>query len=219
MRTSLPMVVADELEADWSRVRVRQAQGDEARFGNQDTDGSRSVRHFFAPMRRCGAAARTMLEQAAARNGASRCRSRGEPSRGRPSADEPPAGIWRAGDRGVAPAGSGARQASSQGACAVPLHRQGQREDRRRRRHRRGTRRATASTRDLDGLFYAVVARPPVYGGKVASLRRERLAQGTGRRARRRDSGYAAALRVPAARRHGGDRAQHLGGDPGPRSA
>jgi isoquinoline 1-oxidoreductase beta subunit len=66
VRTSLPMVVADELEADWSRVHVKQAQGDEARFGNQDTDGSRSVRHYFEPMRRCGAAARTMLEQAAA---------------------------------------------------------------------------------------------------------------------------------------------------------
>jgi len=66
VRTSLPMVLADELEADWRRVRVRQATGDEERFGNQDTDGSRSVRHFFAPMRRCGAAARNMLEQAAA---------------------------------------------------------------------------------------------------------------------------------------------------------
>ena len=53
VRTSLPMVVADELEADWSRVRVRQAQADQARFGNQDTDGSRSMRHFFEPMRRC----------------------------------------------------------------------------------------------------------------------------------------------------------------------
>jgi isoquinoline 1-oxidoreductase beta subunit len=66
VRTSLPMVVADELDADWSRVRVTQAVADQARFGSQDTDGSRSVRHFFAPMRRCGAAARTMLEQAAA---------------------------------------------------------------------------------------------------------------------------------------------------------
>src|SRR5216683_5416431 len=66
VRTSLPLIVAEELEADWSRVRVRQAQGDEVKFGNQDTDGSRSVRHFFEPMRRCGAAARTMLEQAAA---------------------------------------------------------------------------------------------------------------------------------------------------------
>src|SRR5258706_12500080 len=66
VRTSLPMVVADELEADWQRVRVQQATGDQARFGNQDTDGSRSMRHFFEPMRRCGASARTMLEQAAA---------------------------------------------------------------------------------------------------------------------------------------------------------
>jgi isoquinoline 1-oxidoreductase subunit beta len=66
VRTSLPMVLADELEADWQRVRVQQAPADEARFGNQDTDGSRSMRHFFAPMRRCGAAARQMLAQAAA---------------------------------------------------------------------------------------------------------------------------------------------------------
>jgi len=60
------MIVADELEADWKRVRVAQAPGDQKRFGNQDTDGSRSTRHFFEPMRRCGAAARTMLEMAAA---------------------------------------------------------------------------------------------------------------------------------------------------------
>jgi len=66
VRTSLPMVVADELEADWARVRVQQASGDQERFGNQDTDGSRSMRHFFEPMRRCGASARTMLRQAGA---------------------------------------------------------------------------------------------------------------------------------------------------------
>ena len=66
VRTSIPMVIAEELEADWSKVRVTQATGDEARFGNQDTDGSRSLRHFFMPMRNAGAAARAMLEQAAA---------------------------------------------------------------------------------------------------------------------------------------------------------
>ena len=66
VRTGMPMIVADELEADWKRVRVAQAPGDEKKFGNQDTDGSRSTRHFFEPMRRCGAAARTMLEAAAA---------------------------------------------------------------------------------------------------------------------------------------------------------
>jgi isoquinoline 1-oxidoreductase beta subunit len=66
VRTGMPLIVADELEADWKRVRVVQAPGDETKFGNQDTDGSRSTRHFFDPMRRCGAAARAMLEAAAA---------------------------------------------------------------------------------------------------------------------------------------------------------
>jgi isoquinoline 1-oxidoreductase beta subunit len=66
-RTGLPMVVADEMEADWNRVRVQQAPGDEVRFGNQDTDGSRSTRHYLLPMRQIGAAARTMLEAAAAK--------------------------------------------------------------------------------------------------------------------------------------------------------
>jgi isoquinoline 1-oxidoreductase subunit beta len=66
-RTALPMIVADELEADWARVRVVQSPGDEKTYGNQDTDGSRSVRHFIQPMRQCGAAARLMLEQAAAK--------------------------------------------------------------------------------------------------------------------------------------------------------
>lgn len=66
VRTSLPMVIADELEADWARVTVVQADANEARYGNQNVDGSRSVRHFLLPMRRAGAAARQMLEAAAA---------------------------------------------------------------------------------------------------------------------------------------------------------
>src|SRR3954467_14741932 len=66
VRTSLPLIVAEEMEADWSRVKVEQAHGDEVKFGNQDTDGSRSTRHYLVPMRQIGAAARTMLEQAAA---------------------------------------------------------------------------------------------------------------------------------------------------------
>ncbi len=65
-RTSLPMVVADEMEADWARVKIIQAPGNEQRYGNQDTDGSRSIRHFIQPMRACGAATRQMLEHAAA---------------------------------------------------------------------------------------------------------------------------------------------------------
>lgn len=66
VRTSLPMVVADEMEARWERVKVVQAPADESRYGNQNVDGSRSMRHFLMPMRRVGAAARQMLEAAAA---------------------------------------------------------------------------------------------------------------------------------------------------------
>ena len=67
VRTSLPLIVAEEMEADWSRVKVQQAHGDEVTFGNQDTDGSRSTRHYLIPMRQIGASARSMLEQAAAK--------------------------------------------------------------------------------------------------------------------------------------------------------
>ncbi len=67
VRTSLPLIVAEEMEADWSRVKVTQAHGDEVKFGNQDTDGSRSTRHYLMPMRQIGASARTMLEAAASR--------------------------------------------------------------------------------------------------------------------------------------------------------
>lgn len=65
IRTTLPMVLADEMEADWSRVTIVQAKGDD-RYGSQNTDGSRSIREFFTPMRRIGATARWMLEAAAA---------------------------------------------------------------------------------------------------------------------------------------------------------
>ncbi len=66
VRTSLPLLIAEEMDADWSQVKIVQAPGDEKTYGNQDNDGSRSVRHFIQPMRACGAAARQMLEQAAA---------------------------------------------------------------------------------------------------------------------------------------------------------
>ena len=65
VRTSLPRIVADELDADWSRVKVIQADGDE-KYGSQDTDGSHSVREFFDPLREAGATARLMLVRAAA---------------------------------------------------------------------------------------------------------------------------------------------------------
>src|SRR5438270_1116675 len=64
-RTGLPMIVADELEADWNRVQIVQAPGD-LKYGSQNTDGSCSVRDFYDALRAAGASARNMLEHAAA---------------------------------------------------------------------------------------------------------------------------------------------------------
>ncbi|MBZ5665642.1 MAG: molybdopterin-dependent oxidoreductase [Acidobacteriia bacterium] len=65
IRTSLPLVVADELDADWKRVKIEQAIAD-PRYGDQNTDGSHSIRSFYDIMRQAGATARFMLIQAAA---------------------------------------------------------------------------------------------------------------------------------------------------------
>ena len=65
IKTSLPAVVADEMEADWERVVIEQATGDK-KYGDQSTGGSLSVISFFQRMREAGATARLMLEQAAA---------------------------------------------------------------------------------------------------------------------------------------------------------
>ena len=68
--TAIPMLVAEELDADWSMVHFEQAPADSAfnnpMFGMQGTGGSTSVRAWWTPMRKAGAAAREMLLGAAA---------------------------------------------------------------------------------------------------------------------------------------------------------
>ena len=64
IRTSLPLVAADELDADWSRCRIEQGVGD-TRYGDQNTDGSRSIRDFYDAFRVAGASAKSMLVSAA----------------------------------------------------------------------------------------------------------------------------------------------------------
>ena len=68
--TSLPMIAADELGADWKQVRFEEAPGGkkyiDPNWGMQLTGGSTSVRHMFEPLRKAGAAAREMLRTAAA---------------------------------------------------------------------------------------------------------------------------------------------------------
>jgi len=170
VRTGMPMIVADELEADWKRVRVAQATGDEKKFGNQDTDGSRSTRHFFEPMRRCGAAARTMLEAAAAERW------------------KVPVSEVAAKNHEVVHTASGRRLgygalAKAAATQPVPARASLRLKDPKDFRYigkgelklydgmdiATGKAKYGIDTR-LPGMLYAVVARPPVLGGKVASV-------------------------------------------------
>jgi isoquinoline 1-oxidoreductase beta subunit len=66
VKTSLPMMVADELDCDWSQVRIAQADVDQHRYGEQSAGGSTATPKNWLPMRQTGAAARAMLIQAAA---------------------------------------------------------------------------------------------------------------------------------------------------------
>jgi isoquinoline 1-oxidoreductase subunit beta len=170
VRTGMPMIVADELEADWSRVRVIQAPGDEVRYGNQDTDGSRSTRHFFMPMRRCGAAARQMLEAAAAARW------------------KVPVGEVQAKNGEVVHGPSGRRLgygALAKAAASMPLPAQDaiRLKDPSQFRYIGNGKLKLLDAQDivtgkaqygmdtrLPGMLYAVVARPQVYGGKVTSV-------------------------------------------------
>jgi isoquinoline 1-oxidoreductase beta subunit len=65
VRTALPMILAEELEADWKQIEIEQA-GASTLFGDQTTGGSASIRSTWDPMRKAGAAAREMLISAAA---------------------------------------------------------------------------------------------------------------------------------------------------------
>ena len=66
IRTSEPMIVADELDLDWEDVRVEQVDLNEALFGRQHTGGSRAIPSDWDMLRRAGAGARQMLVAAAA---------------------------------------------------------------------------------------------------------------------------------------------------------
>lgn len=66
VKTAMPMIVAEELDADWSDVEVAQADIDQARYGSQMAGGSTSISSNWNTLRQAGATARAMLVAAAA---------------------------------------------------------------------------------------------------------------------------------------------------------
>ena len=177
VRTSLPMVVADEMEARWDRVKVVQAEANETRYGNQNVDGSRSIRHFYMPMRRVGAAARHMLESAAA--------ARWSVPRSEVKAVQHEVIHQRTGRR------LGFGELAAQ-AAALPVPAGDALRLKTPREFRyigKGRVRAVdleaigkgqavyGMDMRLPGMVYAVVARPPVLGGKLRTVRSEKALQ------------------------------------------
>ncbi len=145
IKTDLPLVLADELEADWNRVKIVQGQGD-PKYGDQNTDGSRSTWQFFGPMRLAGATARQMLEAAAAQTWnvpVGECRAQnGFVAH---ALQRPQARLWRPRETRGDDAGAAAEPGAAKRPQGLALYRQAAR-DRRPRRISSRAAQPTAST-------------------------------------------------------------------------
>lgn len=168
VRSSIPALIADELGARWDRVTVRQADGDK-KYGDQNTDGSSSIRKAYPELRKVGATARQMLIVAAAKRWKVKpesCEARdhqvvhaaskralgfGELVKEASKVPVPTTGVKLRPDAELARVNSPSLPVLDGRAIAT------------------GTAQFGADVR-VDGMLTAVIARPPVVGGKVAKL-------------------------------------------------
>jgi isoquinoline 1-oxidoreductase beta subunit len=169
IKTTLPAALADELEANWTRVKVIQAPGDEDIYGGQNTDGSHSVKDFLLPMRMAGAAVRYLLTSAAAaawrvprhevtaeqhllrHAGSGRKADYGEFAAAAVRLSLPPAGALKLKTQPEFRYLGKAMRPVDQADIVHGIARYG-------------------IDGNLPGMRHAVVARPPVYGGQVATF-------------------------------------------------
>jgi isoquinoline 1-oxidoreductase beta subunit len=169
IRTTLAMIIADEMEADWKDVVVVQAEGDEKKYGSQNTDGSTSIRDFLPKYREAGATVRALLEAAAAKEWNVPV-TEVEAQNGRV------VHVSGKRSRGFGELVATASTLPLPAAATLKLKTPSQfryigKEVPSLDLHDMTTGKALFG-QDLrrDGMKYAVVARPPVYGGKVATL-------------------------------------------------
>jgi isoquinoline 1-oxidoreductase subunit beta len=188
VQTALPMILAEELDADWSRVRSRHGSNDPAyadpRFGMHLTGGSNSIKHSFQQYRELGARARAMLVAAAAQRW-----------QANPASLRTEAGAVIAPDGRRLAYGELARDAMAQPVPARVVLKNpkdfrliGQPTGRLDAADKSSGRQAFGIDVRLPGQLTAVVARPPVFGGRVAGVEDA---------AARAVKGVRAVLRVP----------------------
>ena len=171
--TALPMIITEELQCDWSKVRIEYASPnrnirENKVYGDMFSNGSRSVRASQKKMQQVGASARErLIAAAAARWNVPAHGVHGRLERGDARPVRPHAALWRAGRRCRE---DHARQgAGDQDARPVHLHRQADAA------HRRGRTRSTArpssgSTRRFPDMVFAAINACPVPGGKLKSV-------------------------------------------------
>ena len=216
-RTTVPLILADELDADWKRVKIEQAIGD-PRYGDQDTDGSHSVRDGFVTMREAGATARLMLTQAAAQKWGvpvSECESDLHVIVHRPSKRKAGYGeLASAAAKLPVPKkedltykrktawryiGKGAKSYDLANLCTGKA--------------------GFGMDARMEGMLYASIEHPPVLGRQGQIVRRQISAAGTGCQTNYSHQAFYPAASFSTAGRSGSRRRQHLGGFSGTQEA